>query len=116
MPSELLLKIAADAPILCVLLLVLWKGGQKLDALGERIDKMTNAVKSMSSKIELVGKIQDMRLELHEERTGAPGIVDVSAVVGHRRSGNGAAPPSAGIPRGGRPSWPEVANSDVEEE
>jgi hypothetical protein len=116
MPPDLWIKLAADAPILCVLLLVLWRGGQKLDALGDRLDKMTNAVKSMSSKIELVGKIQDMRLELHEERTAGPGVVDVSAVVGHRRSNGSVATPPTGIPRVARPSWPEGSATDVEEE
>lgn len=115
MPPDLWIKLAADAPILCVLLLVLWKGGQKLDSLGERLDKMTNAVKAMSSKIELVGKIQDMRLELHEERTIGPGMVDAVAVVGHRRPSNGAVPPS-GIPRIVRPSWPEGSAPDSEDE
>jgi hypothetical protein len=116
MPPDLWIKLAADAPILCVLLLVLWRGGQKLDTLGDRIDKMTSAVRSMCSKIELVGKLQDMRLELHEERTTGAGVVDVAAVVAHRRSGNGAATPPTGIPRVSRPSWPEGASSDVEEE
>ena len=113
MTEQFLIKLAADAPILLVLLLVLWKGGQKLDKIGERLDRMTLAVKNLSSKIELVGKIQDMRLELHEERTASPAgnIVDVSAVVAARRPNNGAMPISTQITR---PSWPAVADSEDE--
>jgi len=112
MPADLLLKLAADAPILLVLLLVLWKGGHKLDKFGERLDKVTMAVKNLTSRIDLLGKIQDIRLDLHEERTSHPGngYVEVSA----RRSSNGAQAPAERPAQ--RPSWPEPSAVEVEED
>lgn len=117
MSAEMWVKLATDLPLLAVLLLVLWKGGQKLDKIGERLDKMTNVVKTLSSKIELIGKIQDMRLELHEERTNAVGgHVDAAVVVSrHAHPGNGAVPPAPMTPRGARPSWLDVP-ADPEDE
>lgn len=117
MSPEMWVKLATDLPLLAVLLLVLWKGGQKLDKIGERIDKMTKVVSTLSSRIELLGKIQDMRLELHEERTNVVGgHVDVAVVAGrHVHPGNGAAAPVPITPRAVRPSWPAVP-TDVEDE
>lgn len=100
MPPELWTKLIADAPILGVLLIVLWKGGDKLDKIGEKFDKMTMAVKGLSSKVELIGKLQDVRLDLHEERsTGKHSAI--SATVSH--GPNGATPPSS------PPTWPAIS-------
>lgn len=101
MPVELWTRLVVDIPLLAVLLLVLWKGGEKVDKLGEKIDKMSTAVRGLSSRVELVGKLTDARLELHEERTTKNGTV-VKATVTH-------------IPTNGvstqhvtQPSWPDT--------
>lgn len=105
MPPELWTKLVADAPILAVLLIVLWKGGDKLDKIGEKFDKMTMAVKGLSAKVELIGKLQDVRLDLHEERTtGKHSVVSASVVHGP----NGAVPPNT-------PAWPNGAAADEDD-
>lgn len=100
MPSELWTKLIADAPILGVLLIVLWRGGEKLDKVGEKFDKMTLAVKNLGAKVELIGRLQDVRLDLHEERTTG---------TGKHAAINGA------IPATRHPSWPDTAKPDDEE-
>jgi hypothetical protein len=112
MPADLLSKLIADAPILAVLLIVLFKGGDKLDKLGEKFDKMTLAVKGLSSKVEMIGKLTDARLELHEERTNGTGRhsavpAAAAATVVTRGSANGAVP-------GPHPSWPETPHDEDE--
>lgn len=108
MPAELWTKLIADAPILAVLIIVLWKGGEKLD-------KLTLAVKTLSGKVELIGRIQDMRFDLHEERTAAtgkhPAMTSNGAGVAVRQA-NGI-PPSRRPPH---PSWPEPPSGDDDEE
>lgn len=110
MSPELLTKLIADAPILAVLLLVLWRGGEKLDKLGEKIDKVTNAVKNLGAKVELIGKLQDVRLDLHEERTtGSHAAVTASAASTILRGQNG-----TNAPRLPHPSWPGPTSDEDE--
>lgn len=115
MPIELWTRLIADAPILGVLLIVLWRGGEKLDKLGEKLDKLTGTVKNLGAKVEMVGKIQDVRLDLHEERVETGGHTTVSnGAAAAVRHANGSAPGSA--KRHPHPSWPadKLAGEDDE--
>lgn len=96
MPTELWTKLAADAPILLILLLVLWRGDNKFDKLIERLDKLTLTMKGLTSKVEMIGRLQDARFDLHEERST-------------KHPTNGAAPNGAS-PRA--PSWPDVKEDE----
>lgn len=107
MPAELWTKLIADAPILAVLIIVLWKGGEKLD-------KLTLAVKTLSGKVELIGRIQDMRFDLHEERTSATGKYAAIAPNGAGRTQTNGTPPAQ--QRVAHPSWPEPPSTDEDEE
>lgn len=100
MPVELWTKLIADAPLVALLFVVFWRGGEK-------IDKLTATIKGLSSKVEMIGRLQDARLDLHEERTG-PKHSTLKELA------NGAVPPS----RNGRAlhhSWPETVVSDDED-
>lgn len=117
MSAELIAKIIMDAPLLGVLLLVLWKGGDKADSLGKKMDKQTDAtnkqtlaINSLAAKVELIGKIQDVRLELHEERTGKHQAVTSKGAT-TVLTANGAAPSTRRPPH---PSWPDDHDSEDE--
>lgn len=114
MPIEIWSKLITDLPILFVLILVLVKGGEKFDKfgekfdkLGEKVDKLTSSMRSLGGKVELIGKVQDVRLDLHEERITETGkhqavTTSVAAAAIHM---NGAAPTTRRPPHA---SWPDT--------
>ena len=121
MPVELWTRLIVDIPLLGVLLLVLWKGGDKLEKLGDKFDKfgenfnkLATAVKGLSSRVDMIGKLTDARLELHEERTTKNGTIVtatmVRAPITHAPN-NGALVPQ----RITQPSWPDTP-TDADDE
>ena len=63
-----LVKVILNAGTMGVLLIVLLGGYRLFMVLGTKLDKLTEAIIVVGAKVETVGKVQDARLDLLEER------------------------------------------------